>query len=234
MGFGPDDVESLCRELNVRPRVPTVSWLCFQLPSYGFLWRCSLGPTVLLRGCWPRSRRLCCGQSDACNVTECSPYRQHGPRVQLQNELLANPMQALQRPPSAPLTACAALGQGKLAARNSRGGRQSRYCLRIELVQRQTVMHYQAARSRSFLRIVVATPNLVAQARGVPRRRATHQYPFCCTCPSGDSILSASPEPRLPCPSLLRGRSSADGEPPCKAHALVCWPLRGCARPQHD
>ena len=56
--------------------------------------------------------------------------------------------------------------QGKLAARNSRGGRQSRFCLRVELVQRQTVMHYQAARSRAFLRIVVATPNLVAQARG--------------------------------------------------------------------
>ncbi len=33
-------------------------------------------------------------------------------------------------------------------------------------------MHYQAARSRSFLRIVVATPNLVAQARGAaPGRR---------------------------------------------------------------
>ena len=59
-------------------------------------------------------------------------------------------------------------GQGKLAARNARGGRQSRFCLRIELVQRQTVMHYQAARSRAFLRIVVATPNLVAQARGAP------------------------------------------------------------------
>lgn len=36
----------------------------------------------------------------------------------------------------------------------------------MELVQRQTVMHYQAARARAFLRIVVATPNLVAQARG--------------------------------------------------------------------
>lgn len=70
--------------------------------------------------------------------------------------------------------------QGKLAARNSRGGRQSRYCLRLELVQRQTVMHYQAARSRSFLRIVVATPNLVAQARGAPRRHANHHYPPCC------------------------------------------------------
>ncbi len=33
-------------------------------------------------------------------------------------------------------------------------------------------MHYQAARSRLFLRIVVATPNLVAQARGAaPGRR---------------------------------------------------------------
>ncbi|KAK9843469.1 hypothetical protein WJX81_004288 [Elliptochloris bilobata] len=55
----------------------------------------------------------------------------------------------------------------KLAARNARGGRQSRFCMRVELVQRQTVMHYQAARSRTFLRIVVATPNLVAQARGI-------------------------------------------------------------------
>ena len=60
--------------------------------------------------------------------------------------------------------------QGKLAARNSRGGRQSRFCLRVELVQRQTVMHYQAARACAFLRIVVATPNLVAQARGARAR----------------------------------------------------------------
>jgi hypothetical protein len=90
--------------------------------------------------------------------------------------------------PAAGLTASARAAQGKLAARNSRGGRQSRYCLRIELVQRQTVMHYQAARSRSFLRIVVATPNLVAQARGAaPGRRR-----------SGPATLG----PTQPCPSL--------------------------------
>ena len=69
------------------------------------------------------------------------------------------------------------LGQGKLAARNSRGGRQSRFCLRVELVQRQTVMHYQAARARAFLRIVVATPNLVAQARGAAARPSSPPNP---------------------------------------------------------
>lgn len=80
--------------------------------------------------------------------------------------LLAKPQLPCTNQQALPYRKCG--GQGKLAARNARGGRQSRFCLRIELVQRQTVMHYQAARSRAFLRIVVATPNLVAQARGAP------------------------------------------------------------------
>ena len=55
--------------------------------------------------------------------------------------------------------------QGKLAERNSKGT-QRRFCLRVALEQKQTVLHYQPHKSRTFFKIVVATPNLVAQSRG--------------------------------------------------------------------
>ena len=54
--------------------------------------------------------------------------------------------------------------QTALSQRNSKGG-QTRWCLKVEGQQRQTIWHYQAARSRPFLRVVVATPQLVTQAR---------------------------------------------------------------------
>ncbi|KAK9916868.1 hypothetical protein WJX75_008145 [Coccomyxa subellipsoidea] len=54
-----------------------------------------------------------------------------------------------------------------LGDRNSKGGRQSKFCLGVQMVQKQTIMHYQPQKSRAFLRITVATPNLVTQARGM-------------------------------------------------------------------
>lgn len=56
--------------------------------------------------------------------------------------------------------------QRMLGDRNSKGGRQTKFCLRVDMEQKQTIMHYQPQKSRTFLRIVVATPNLVTQARG--------------------------------------------------------------------
>lgn len=55
-----------------------------------------------------------------------------------------------------------------LAERNGKGGRQSRFCLAVEMAQKQSIWHYQPLKSCTFLRIVVATPNLVTQARSVP------------------------------------------------------------------
>ena len=55
--------------------------------------------------------------------------------------------------------------QRMLAERNGKGGRQSRYCLAVEMAQKQSIWHYQPLKSCTFLRIVVATPNLVTQAR---------------------------------------------------------------------
>lgn len=38
-------------------------------------------------------------------------------------------------------------------------------CLRVEMVQRQTIMHYQPAGKVPFLKIVLASPNLVPKAK---------------------------------------------------------------------
>ena len=46
--------------------------------------------------------------------------------------------------------------------------------LRVELVRKQTMMFYQPTKDRLFLKIVLATPNLVATCRsgwGRPRGR---------------------------------------------------------------
>lgn len=53
-----------------------------------------------------------------------------------------------------------------LADRNGKGGRQSKFCLKVEMAQKQSIWHYQPVKSCTFLRVVVATPNLVTQARG--------------------------------------------------------------------
>lgn len=57
--------------------------------------------------------------------------------------------------------------QRMLAERNGKGGRQSRFCLAVEMAQKQSIWHYQPLKSCTFLRIVVATPNLVTQARSM-------------------------------------------------------------------
>ncbi|KAK9824535.1 hypothetical protein WJX72_011160 [[Myrmecia] bisecta] len=54
----------------------------------------------------------------------------------------------------------------RLKERNLKA-RQSKFCVAVVMEQKQTIMHYQAAKSKAFLRIVLATPNLVAQARGM-------------------------------------------------------------------
>lgn len=64
---------------------------------------------------------------------------------------------------------CVRSAQRMLGDRNSKGGRQSKFCLGVQMVQKQTIMHYQPQKSRAFLRITVATPNLVTQARGESR-----------------------------------------------------------------
>ena len=56
--------------------------------------------------------------------------------------------------------------QRMLAERNGKGGRQSKFCLKVEMTQKQSIWHYQPIKSCTFLRVVVATPNLVTQARG--------------------------------------------------------------------
>ena len=60
---------------------------------------------------------------------------------------------------------CIDCEQGKLAERNPKS-KQSVFCTSVKPVQKQTVLHYQPNKSRLFWKVVVATPNLVAQARG--------------------------------------------------------------------
>lgn len=55
--------------------------------------------------------------------------------------------------------------QTRLAERNQKGA-QRRFCLKVSLEQKQTVLHYQPRKTRPFFKVVVATPNLVAQSRG--------------------------------------------------------------------
>jgi DNA polymerase delta subunit 1 len=50
-------------------------------------------------------------------------------------------------------------------AGRDKAGRNARRCLRVELVSKQTLMYYQPAKSAPFLKIVIATPNLMAPAR---------------------------------------------------------------------
>ena len=56
--------------------------------------------------------------------------------------------------------------QAKLSERSRGSGRAPRFCLAVRVHQKQTVMHWQPHKTRPFLQIVVASPNLVTQARG--------------------------------------------------------------------
>lgn len=45
-------------------------------------------------------------------------------------------------------------------------GNGSKLCVAVRLQQKQTAMHFQPAKHRQFLKIVLATPTLVTKARG--------------------------------------------------------------------
>ena len=45
-------------------------------------------------------------------------------------------------------------------------GSGSKLCVAVRLEQKQTAMHFQSAKHRQFLKIVLATPTLVTKARG--------------------------------------------------------------------
>ena len=56
-----------------------------------------------------------------------------------------------------------------LQARMKESNRNSsvqRFVKSVELLQKQTIMHYQPNKSQSFLKIVVALPTMVASCRG--------------------------------------------------------------------
>ena len=111
-GFGPDDCDSLCSQLNVR-----VAFTC------------------------------------------CASLVAPSPRM------LSLPVNAAQR---------------MLAERNSKGGRQNKFCLSVVMQQRQTIMYYQPVKASNFLRITVAVPNLVTQARGRAFLPTLPQQASCC------------------------------------------------------
>ena len=54
--------------------------------------------------------------------------------------------------------------QGKLQSMNPKS-RQSVFCTNIRVEQKQTVLYYQPEARRPFLRVGLATPNLVPQTR---------------------------------------------------------------------
>ena len=47
-----------------------------------------------------------------------------------------------------------------------KGPTPGKLCLGVYMEQKQSIMHYQPAKSRQFLKIVLATPNLVSRTRG--------------------------------------------------------------------
>jgi hypothetical protein len=55
--------------------------------------------------------------------------------------------------------------QGRMKESN-RSSNVPRFVKRVELVQKQTIMHYQTQQSQPFLKIVVALPTMVASCRG--------------------------------------------------------------------
>lgn len=63
---------------------------------------------------------------------------------------------------------CASLAEALNNALASRDkSRNERRVLRVEIVQKQTLLYYQPANSRPFLKIVVALPNLVSAAKSI-------------------------------------------------------------------
>lgn len=54
--------------------------------------------------------------------------------------------------------------QGRLIERSK--GKGTKLCVAVRIEQKQTCMHYQPTKQRQFLKIVLATPTMVTQARG--------------------------------------------------------------------
>jgi len=78
--------------------------------------------------------------------------------------------------------------------------RQSVFCTNIRVEQKQTVLYYQPEARRPFLRVGLATPNLVPQTRSESLTR--HCLLFCMPSPGAKLIsaklrLSASPHTEL-------------------------------------
>ncbi|KAJ1274889.1 hypothetical protein BS78_05G094300 [Paspalum vaginatum] len=62
--------------------------------------------------------------------------------------------------------------EGRMRESN-RSSNVPRFVKRVELVQKQTIMHYQTQQSQPFLKIVVALPTMVASCRGILERGIT-------------------------------------------------------------
>ena len=62
--------------------------------------------------------------------------------------------------------------QGRLIERSK--GKGTKLCVAVRIEQKQTCMHYQPTKQRQFLKIVLATPTMVTQARG----KFYHMHPF--------------------------------------------------------
>ncbi|CAD6254475.1 unnamed protein product [Miscanthus lutarioriparius] len=62
--------------------------------------------------------------------------------------------------------------EGRMKESN-RSSNVPRFVKRVELVQKQTIMHYQTQQSQPFLKIVVALPTMVASCRGILERGIT-------------------------------------------------------------
>jgi DNA polymerase delta subunit 1 len=48
----------------------------------------------------------------------------------------------------------------------NRNSKVTKFITRIEIVQKRSIMYYQEQKSRTFLKIVVALPTMVASCRG--------------------------------------------------------------------
>ncbi|KAK3118063.1 hypothetical protein QOZ80_9BG0693720 [Eleusine coracana subsp. coracana] len=62
--------------------------------------------------------------------------------------------------------------EGRMKESN-RSSNVPRFVKRVELVQKQTIMHYQPHKSQPFLKIVVALPTMVASCRGILEKGIT-------------------------------------------------------------
>ncbi len=56
--------------------------------------------------------------------------------------------------------------QGRLVERSK--GKGTKLCVAVRIERKQTAMHYQSVKKKAFLKIVLATPTMVTQARGQP------------------------------------------------------------------